>query len=74
MRIHISEITKNAVPALKYRIQERGKIEVKGQGELKTHFVLAKVDDDGKSIKASFMDAYNKPGVMVPVRPAANGN
>ena len=48
MKIHISEFTKTLLPTANYDIVERGKIEVKGKGEMKTYFVLGKI---GKKVK-----------------------
>ena len=60
MKIHISQSTKILLSNKPYRIIERGKIEIKGKGEMKTFFVLSKVDDDGKSIKCPFMEIYEE--------------
>jgi hypothetical protein len=60
MKVHISETTKQALPPNRYRVVEHSTIEVKGQGELRTHFVLCKIDDDGKSIKCPFMEVYQE--------------
>jgi hypothetical protein len=60
MKIHISETTKSHLPNKNYKIVERGKIEVKGKGDMKTYFVLCKIDDDGRSIKCPFMEAYEE--------------
>ena len=61
MRIHISQSTKSLLErSNKYRIVERGSIEVKGKGEMKTYFVLCKLDDRGNSIDQEFMDIYDK--------------
>lgn len=56
MKIHISQSTKAMLNPKNYKIVERGKIEVKGKGEMKTYFVLTKRDQDGKSVKMSFME------------------
>jgi hypothetical protein len=42
MRIHISESTRLLIEDQPYEIVERGKINVKGKGEMKTYFVVAK--------------------------------
>ena len=55
MKIHVSEHTKALLPPDNYRIVERGKIEVKGKGVMKTYFVLNKIDDDGVSVVCPFM-------------------
>ena len=60
MKIHISEHTKCLLPVEKYKIIERGKIEVKGKGVMKTYFVLNKVDEDGKSIVCPFMKIFEE--------------
>ena len=54
MKIHISEYTKTLLPSASYEIVERGKIEVKGKGEMKTYFVLNKIGADGKAIVCPF--------------------
>ena len=54
MKIHISEYTKSLLPNHSYDIIERGKIEVKGKGEMKTYFVIGKVDQDGNPIVCPF--------------------
>jgi hypothetical protein len=58
MRIHVSQSTKNAIDSKPYRTIERGKIEVKSKGEMKTYFVLSKLSEDGKSIKCPFMEIF----------------
>ena len=55
MKIHVSEHTKALLPPDDYKIMERGKIEVKGKGEMKTYFVVSKIDGDGKSVVCPFM-------------------
>lgn len=60
MKIHISQSTKSLISAKDYKIVERGKLEVKGKGEMKTFFVLSKVDDDGKSIKCPFTEIFEE--------------
>ena len=55
MKIHISEYTKSLLPPTAYDIVERGKIEVKGKGEMKTYFVLGKFNPDGTPIICPFM-------------------
>ncbi len=72
MKVHISETTKQALPPNRYRVVEHGKIEVKGQGELKTHFVQCKMDEDGKSIKCPFMEVYQE-GKKAEAMKRANG-
>lgn len=59
MKIHISQSTKAFIQG-KYKIVERGKLEVKGKGEMKTFFVLAKLDADGKSIKCPFTEVIEE--------------
>lgn len=54
MKIHISESTKSLIENCPYQITERGKVEIKGKGEMKTYFVLSKLDKHGKPIKLSF--------------------
>lgn len=60
MKIHISQSTKSLISAKDYKIVERGKLEVKGKGEMKTFFVLSKVDADGKSIKCPFTEIFEE--------------
>lgn len=60
MKIHISEYTRNLIQTKPYKIVERGKVEIKGKGEMKTYFVLSKVDEDGKSIKCPFMEIFEE--------------
>jgi hypothetical protein len=55
MKIHISEHTKLLLNQQLYDIVERGKIEVKGKGEMKTYFILGKIGEDGKPIVCPFM-------------------
>ena len=47
MKIHISEATKELLSSNNYNIVERGKIEVKGKGTMKTYFVLNKKGKNG---------------------------
>jgi hypothetical protein len=60
MKIHISQSTKAMLNPKNYKIVERGKIDVKGKGEMKTYFVLTKRDQDGKSVKMSFMEVLEE--------------
>jgi len=60
MKIHISQTTKNLLGNKSYKMVERGKIEVKGKGEMKTYFVITKLDEDGKSIKCPFMEVMEE--------------
>jgi len=55
MKIHVSEHTKLLLNERLYDIVERGKIEVKGKGEMKTYFITGKVGEDGKPIVCPFM-------------------
>ena len=57
MKIHISESTKALLDQNLYKIVERGLLEVKGKGEMKTYFVEAKLDDNGNPIKLPYSDA-----------------
>ncbi|XP_056638984.1 soluble guanylate cyclase 88E [Diorhabda sublineata] len=41
MRIHISEYTKELLPP-KYKVSERGEIQIKGKGSMKTYWLQAK--------------------------------
>ena len=47
MKIHISEATKELLSPNHYNIAERGRIEVKGKGTMKTYFVLNKKGKNG---------------------------
>jgi len=59
MKIHVSITTKTLLEkSKKFKIVERGTVELKGKGEMKTYFVECKLDDDGKPIELSFMHAY----------------
>jgi hypothetical protein len=55
MKIHVSEHTKLLLNERHYDIVERGKIEVKGKGEMKTYFITGKVGEDGKPIVCPFI-------------------
>ena len=54
MKIHISESTKSQIETFPYKIVERGKVEIKGKGEMKTYFILCKLDKQGNPIKLNF--------------------
>jgi hypothetical protein len=71
MKIHISHSTKVLLDGRPYSIVERGKIEIKGKGEMKTYFVLNKVDENGKPIKCKFMEVFEK--YKTNASPAKNG-
>jgi hypothetical protein len=59
MKIHVSISTKLLLEKTnKFKIVERGTVQVKGKGEMKTYFVECKLDDDGKPIELAFMHAY----------------
>lgn len=60
MKIHISHSTKVLLESAPYHVVERGKIEIKGKGEMKTYFVLYKVDMHGNPIKSKFMEVLEK--------------
>jgi hypothetical protein len=64
MKIHISHTTKILLEKKKYKIAERGTIEVKGKGEMKTYFVNCKLDDDGKSIQLPFLEVYEEYALL----------
>lgn len=64
MKIHISHTTKILLEKKKYKIVERGTIEVKGKGEMKTYFVNCKLDDDGKSIELPFLEVYEEYALL----------
>lgn len=55
MKIHISEATRILLPERNYNIVERGKIEVKGKGTMKTYFVLNKKNENGEAVVCPFM-------------------
>jgi hypothetical protein len=58
MKIHISESTKSFLEKRSYKVVERGKIEIKGKGEMKTYFVLSRFDKRGNEVKCSLMDVF----------------
>jgi hypothetical protein len=60
MRIHISESTKLFIEDYPYEIVERGKIDVKGKGEMKTYFVLQRFDAKGQPAKCPFMEIFQE--------------
>ena len=63
MKIHVSENTKNLLKSTKYKLRERGKMQVKGKGEMKTYFVLARLDERGQEITQNYqviMDDWKK--------------
>lgn len=63
MKIHISHSTTSLLNTNRYHIVERGKLEVKGKGEMKTYFVLNLKDDKGNVLKCPFqeiLDDYQK--------------
>lgn len=65
MKIHISEATKLLIENKRYKLQERGKMEIKGKGEILTFFVTCKLDEHGREIKSPYMEVFenlkNKP-------------
>jgi hypothetical protein len=65
MKIHISEATKLLIENKRYKLNERGKMEIKGRGEIITFFVACKLDEHGKEIKSPYMEVFenlkNKP-------------
>jgi hypothetical protein len=60
MKIHISESTKVLIEKEDYKVVERGKIEVKGKGEMKTYFVLSRFDKKGVEVKCSLMGVFQE--------------
>lgn len=60
MKIHISHSTKVLLENRPYTVTERGKIEIKGKGEMKTYFVVNKLDDHGKPIKFQYLEVMEK--------------
>ncbi len=51
MKIHISHSCKALLNDKRFQIVERGKITVKGKGEMKTYFVLTKLDEAGNVVR-----------------------
>ena len=69
MKIHISEETRILLPENNYSIVERGKIEVKGKGTMKTYFVLNKKKENGEAVICPFMSLigeYEKTSLTIP--------
>ena len=59
MKIHVSMSTKILLEKTKkFKIVERGTVELKGKGEMKTYFVECKLDEDGKSIELPYSQVY----------------
>lgn len=56
MKIHISQSTMALMSHDRYNVVERGKLEVKGKGEMKTYFVQSRNDSQGKPIRCPFQD------------------
>lgn len=56
MKIHISATTMGLLNTNKYTLVERGKLEVKGKGEMKTYFILSRKDDMGNVMRCPFQD------------------
>ena len=56
MKIHISQSTMSLMSHDRYNVVERGKLEVKGKGEMKTYFVQSRNDSKGKPIRCPFQD------------------
>ena len=63
MKIHISESTKSFLEKKAYKIEERGKIEIKGKGEMKTYFVLSRFDKRGVEVKCTLMEVFEDMNV-----------
>ena len=69
MKIHVSESTKSLLKSTKYSMTERGKMQIKGKGEMKTYFVLARLDERGQEIKAKYeetLEEWKKNNADVP--------
>jgi hypothetical protein len=60
MRIHISESTRLLIEDQPYEIVERGKICVKGKGEMKTYFVLNRFNAKGQPVVCPFMEIFQE--------------
>ena len=60
MKIHVSENNKSLLKSTKYSMTERGKIQIKGKGEMKTYFVLARLDERGHEIKAKYEETLKE--------------
>ena len=60
MKIHISHSTKVLLESRPYVVVERGKIEIKGKGEMKTYFLLHRLDERGNPVKMQFMDVIEQ--------------
>lgn len=56
MKIHLSGSTMALMNTAKYALVERGKMQVKGKGEMKTYFCLARKDAKGEQIRCAFED------------------
>jgi len=69
MKIHISESTKSLIEKFPYKIVERGKVEIKGKGEMKTYFILCKLDKQGNPIKLNFETIEQKAKINTEQNP-----
>lgn len=56
MKIHLSHSTMILLNTAKYTLVERGKLQVKGKGEMKTYFCLGRKDAKGEQIRSAFED------------------
>lgn len=56
MKIHLSGSTMALLNTARYALVERGKMQVKGKGEMKTYFCLARKDAKGEQIRCAFED------------------
>ncbi|XP_049288276.1 soluble guanylate cyclase 88E isoform X1 [Anopheles funestus] len=73
MRIHISESTKNLLSS-NYRVSERGEIDVKGKGTMKTYWLdyrenrppLQLLDEDIKSPSIEYIETNKDRRVSIP--------
>ncbi|XP_053679980.1 soluble guanylate cyclase 88E [Anopheles nili] len=73
MRIHISESTKNLLSG-NYRVSERGEIDVKGKGSMKTYWLdyrenrppLQLLEEDVKSPSIEYIEASKDRRVSIP--------
>jgi hypothetical protein len=57
MKIQVSESTKLLIENKRYKLTERGKMEIKGRGgDIITYFVACKLDEHGREVKSPYME------------------
>jgi hypothetical protein len=56
MRVHITQTTKQFLPDKKYKIVERGLLEVSGKNTLNTYLVVGKYNKSGNLENVPYMD------------------